>query len=370
MPRTLMVFSDGTGQIGVQEADPVAGQTHFTTETNIYRMYVAGQLADISTIEQLCFYDPGLGSNEFGGVTRLLAKATGWGISRNIADCYQFILANYQPGDRLAFFGFSRGAYTVRSLGGVLSNCGIAATDAGGRSLQTGDDAKRRHRDVAEAAVAAYQTSDDFDRETKSQAFRNTHGSVEEVPFLIGVFDTVRALGLPGILDIANVWNHKFHDDTLNPRTAFGLQALAVDENRKIFAPVTWDESGKPDGQVIEQVWFPGVHSDIGGGYLERGLADIALKWMVERCREPDIGLKFHEETLALNPSITGVQHDERAGWKRFRWRKGERGAFVRNNRIDDSRLTDDIERRFDEVMLGYRPNALSRHPRVRNYYD
>ncbi|MBN9241932.1 MAG: DUF2235 domain-containing protein [Mesorhizobium sp.] len=263
-----LIFSDGTGQRGVRNDAGVRN-------TNVFQMFAAAE----GKIYLDAFYDPGLGApeegeNDWGRTLRnLWSKATGWGISANIADCYEALMLRWKPGVKIGLFGFSRGAYTVRCLGGVLATCGIAMTD-GGISVPTDKEGEgaRRRRAIAEAAVSAYKIRSDGERKAAGQAFARKYGAAPAMPDVIGVFDTVKALGLPGVMDLVNPWRHQFHDNELSTRVPVGLQALSIDEDRKAFLPVPWadmDAEGRAAGQVIEQVWFPGVHSDVGGGYQD-----------------------------------------------------------------------------------------------------
>jgi hypothetical protein len=143
----------------------------------------------------------------------------------------------------------------------------------------------------------------------------------------IRVWDTVRALGIPGSSGLV-LWRHAFHNATLNARVPYARQALSIDENRQIFAPEIWDESEEsPDAKArgrIKQIWFPGVHSDIGGGYPETGLSDLALEWMIKEAMAVEHPLVVDMTKLKLKPSHEGIQHDERTGWGRT-WTEGTR---------------------------------------------
>src|SRR5690606_11862924 len=130
----------------------------------------------------------------------------------------------------------------------------------------------------------------------------------------------VRALGLPGVMNLVNPWRHEFHDTELSVRVPVGLHALSIDENRRAFPPVLWDDldaEGRAAGQVIEQAWFPGVHSDIGGGYHDdRRLADLSLRWMLGRLR--DVARLHIPLTVAGDDLLLGAAHDERTGFGVF----------------------------------------------------
>lgn len=359
-----LIFSDGTGQRGVREDASVRN-------TNIFQMFAASE----GKIYLDAFYDPGLGAPDEGAnswsrsARNLWAKATGWGISANIADCYEALMLKWAPGRKIGLFGFSRGAYTVRCVGGVLSTCGIATTDMGVpiSKAGTGEGARRR-RAIAEEAVAAYKIRNPSDRKATGRRFADKYQAPPAMPDVIGVFDTVKSLGLPGIANLVNPWKHEFHDNELSVRVPVGLHALSVDENRKAFLPVLWadvDAEGRVAGQVIEQAWFPGVHSDIGGGYDDDWrLADLTLDWMLDRLR--NVAHLHIPLTVSNRGNVLGDRHDERSGFGRL-WLPAER--TVRGEAVDRDMLCADIELRFGDYVPPYRPRPLSRHPRVAQFY-
>lgn len=211
MPKNIVVFSDGTGQLG--------GLRPEQRLSNIYKLYRACRvdpLNEIDPAEQVCFYDPGLGTDEDAGgaiswvrwVRKLLGSAIGRGISNNIADCYEFIVNHWQPGDRIWLFGFSRGAYTARCVANVISLCGVPTTEADGSPLRR---FRANTRNIANEAVqrvyehgAGHALADfEAERDELARRFRARYGSgSNEVPnadpYFIGVFDTVAALGAKG----------------------------------------------------------------------------------------------------------------------------------------------------------------------------
>jgi uncharacterized protein (DUF2235 family) len=390
MARAVCIFSDGTGQAG--GANPVDW-------TSVYRLFV--NTRDIDPARQICFYDPGIGSDpdqgeEAGLVTGLgqwLAKALGAGITRNIVDGYAALLVTWQPGDRIFLFGFSRGAYTVRSVAGVLGLCGIPPGLPKVSRWQDVHEAVRQPgiRAIAEEAVReVYMIYDDrAHRLAKADAFRSAHRTHPLAPFFVGVWDTVRALGWQ-VTDIANFGRHRFHDAILNPAIDHGRQVLSVDENRKVFAPELWDERSAPAGQ-IRQIWMAGVHADIGGGYgLKRGLTDLAMKWMVDEAvaardrvvhasRSPGFaGLRVDPELLnELNLDPLAGQHDERGTFAGKLWWPGTREAYVAAPELaGTARTADGLPPRFaaeavpiDGRMEPYRPEALRLHPLHGHHY-
>jgi len=220
MAKNIIIFSDGTGQAG--------GINFDEARTNVYKLYRpcrVGPDTPINPAEQVAFYDPGLGSAADGSqfkigrmrwIYNLLSMATGLGITNNIIDCYAAIIRLYENGDRIFLIGFSRGAYTVRSLGGVIAYCGIPRHLPDGTPLQLdlkGSRALAEHavKDVYQfcssyerAKIGSYLTFMMRTRDAIAAKFRSEHGSsvikdgaeqANVFPYFIGVFDTVAALG-------------------------------------------------------------------------------------------------------------------------------------------------------------------------------
>lgn len=210
MAKTILIFSDGTGQIGGVHPDQRL--------SNIYKMYRAmrpGSDSPISPTEQVAFYDPGLGAGETDGLTfrrvrNILSAAVGTGIDQNVIDCYGAIISHYQPGDKICLFGFSRGAYTVRALANVLNLCGVPTNGVGGGPVPRYG--PKLHKIATDAVKYVYNhgagaTRNKYEsqREEKAKRFREKYGSVGNgadgegqgnvQPVFIGVFDTVAALG-------------------------------------------------------------------------------------------------------------------------------------------------------------------------------
>jgi uncharacterized protein (DUF2235 family) len=372
MARNIVILSDGTGQ-GASMPDKL---------TNVCKLWHATR--DASADRQVAFYDAGLGASDGRSWWRwghdLLSKATGLGISRNIKDCYGALIKEYTPGDHVFLFGFSRGAYTVRSLGGVLSLCGIPTRDASGKDPRTNQAARDALVEEAVETVYKHYGNDEQTKEQRralGKAFRDKYASVFDadpfVPFFIGVWDTVRALGIPGSSGLIG-WRHAFHDATLNRKVRWARQALAIDENRKVFAPEIWNEreetaQDKARGR-IKQVWFAGAHSDIGGGYPETELADLTLDWMIKEATAINPPLIVDASKLTLRPSHKGQQHDERTGWGHL-WVQGTRESWA-----PDILKETEIGSRFGEATVPhmdgerpYRPHALRQHKAYKNRY-
>ena len=247
--------------------------------------------------EQLCYYDPGVGTGGRDYERKWLRKkkdqAAGSGLQENINDAYKFLMRRYEEGDKIYLFGFSRGAFTVRSLAGMLHKCGLLRT--------------RLDNMVPYAAKMYNKAGND----EIAERFKNTFSIPCPVHF-IGVWDTVKSLFLNA--------GGRFHDASLNDEVAYGFHAVALDEKREGFPPSLWDTR---DG--VEQVWFAGVHADVGGWYDDASLSDIALRWMADKAMEKGLLL----DKTAVN-QITGdplgQAHDSFSGkdlkiWERIRWR-------------------------------------------------
>lgn len=235
---------------------------------------------------QLVYYISGVGAGSYAA-DRMLGGAFGFGISHNVIACYRFLAQNYEPGDEIFLFGFSRGAYTARSLAGMIGYVGLLTEVAL---------VEERLRD----AVHIYQRKNLEEGEfgASVEEFKHDHCHAPDITFL-GVFDTVGALGVPGFR-----WRApKFHDVQLGHAVKCARQALAIDETRLIFAPTLWELAEDPvspddtKDERVKQVWFEGAHSDVGGGYAETGLSDTALLWMVREAHAA--GLVFDVPLLA-----------------------------------------------------------------------
>ena len=269
MAKRLVVCCDGTWN----RPDQLSGGVVSPTNVSKLALGVAGE--DGAGTRQLLYYHHGVGTQRF---ERMRGGALGFGLSRNVRDCYRFLVENYELGDELYFFGFSRGAFTARSTVGLVRNAGILRPEQVSRIKD---------------AYRLYRGRDDDSRPNGIEAriFRRMY-SHEDCPIhFVGVWDTVGSLGIPGLRGrLANrLWG--FHDTALSSRVRFAYHALAIDEQRGPFQPTLWQQQAHAEGQTLEQVWFTGVHSDVGGGYPEPALAEITLSWMARRAQ--GCGLAF-----------------------------------------------------------------------------
>lgn len=294
--KKIAIFCDGTWNTPDERIEGKLCQT------NVVKMANALSATSNDGMPQLLYYNSGIGT-EGNLLSRVYDGATGTGISENILQAYRFLITNYERDDELFFFGFSRGAFTVRSLAGLIRNSGILLPE---------------NKDQIPRAYRLYQSRkpEHQPREVEATLFRKTY-AVEETTKIkfIGVWDTVGALGNPLFLNGIVSKRNGFHDTDLSTKVNFAYQALAIDEKRKNFESTLWHQQKDSGNQVLEQVWFIGVHSDVGGGYLENGLSDVALAWMLEKAQ--NCQLKF--DSIPLNPNAMAVKHESYSGFYRLR---------------------------------------------------
>jgi uncharacterized protein (DUF2235 family) len=228
-------------------------------------------------IQQLVLYVGGVGIGY--KLDRLLGGAFGSGLFNNVKTAYRFLALNYEDGDEIFAFGFSRGAYTARSLVGMIGYVGLLTRES-------------LINNKLPEAVDRYQRKQPKDGNygSSNEEFKHDFCHPGTPTRFLGVFDTVGALGVPGILPK----DHQFHDINLGDSVECARQALAIDEDRMVFAPCLWNAPKRPER--VKQVWFEGAHSDVGGGYPKTGLSDTALLWMVSEASRQ--GLVFDKPLL------------------------------------------------------------------------
>lgn len=288
---------------------------------------------DNPKIPQIAMYDPGVGTINFLGEHRwrwigiVLGLAFGYGIRQNIEDGYEYLMNNFKPGDKVFLFGFSRGAYTARALAGMIHKFGV---------LREGN--KNMIPYVSKMYFKKVKNEDKDNYISLSKGFKEAFSNVCK-PRFIGLWDTVGALG-------KNL-SKSFPDLKLNPDVKCGFQAIAIDERRKLYKVVLWDESDKTDNQTIEQVWFGGVHSEVGGGCNRNkcSLSDIPFAWMMDKAFECGLNLKPGWQDN-LNQEVIPAIHDS----YKFPWvtclllkkRVIPSGAIIHQSIIDRMNKRDD----------------------------
>ncbi|MGB0562013.1 MAG: DUF2235 domain-containing protein [Spirulinaceae cyanobacterium] len=280
--KRLIVCCDGTWQ-----------KLESPYPTNVVKIAQAIQPLDDQGIPQIVFYDQGIGTDD--KLDKLFGGAFGWGIDRNIQDGYQFLSLNYQPGDEVYLFGFSRGAYTVRSLAGLIYNSGLVS---------------RRYIRKTPKAYHLYRELGGRQENSQLVAFREKYS--DRIPItLLGCWDTVGSLGVPDItpwlsFDQRANEKYRFHNTDLCPNVRHAAHAVAIDEQRKVFDATLMEPCNSE--QALNQVWFAGDHGSVGGGSsANRGLSDIALAWMMEQSQKLGLTLDAGNIPTGINcdPTIT-----------------------------------------------------------------
>jgi uncharacterized protein (DUF2235 family) len=298
MAKRLVICCDGTWNSLGQPAP-----------TNVGQLQQLVAPADPDGTEQRVYYHEGVGTGKMWD--RLTGGAFGVGLSANVKDAYRFVAENYEPDDELFFFGFSRGAYTARSTVGLIRNCGVLRPGELGR---------------LEEAYGLYRARDRVTSgpdSPRAREFRAQYAREDRTPIrFVGVWDTVGALGIPlsggRLIHLLNKrW--QFHDMELTSIVQSAFQALAVDEHRKSFSPAVWAPSKAVPGRIREQVWFAGAHSDVGGGYQQPALSNLALRWMADRADQ--CGLVFEKdafEYLAARNELGELHNSLKAFYRWF----------------------------------------------------
>ena len=315
MSKNIVVLSDGTGQEGGKGRD-----------TNVYKLF---RMLEDRTERQIVFYDQGIGTDQH----KVIGSVAGAGFTENILQCYHFIYENYNAGDRIFLLGFSRGAATVRSLANFIHYFGLLpksrpeliqrAYDIYKVGREKRDSGTASHQDLAEQGITDLR--DVITRGTplneKAERFVHEHPNQWASIEFLGVWDTVPALGLPGAVIDTFVnympgWKHRYHDFTLHPSVKNAYHALSIDDDRKWFHPTIWD-SYNEEYQKVEQVWFSGSHTDVGGGFRDPGLSDITLEWMIQKAVAHGIKLFLRSIkywNFCIAPDPTDKFHPPREG--------------------------------------------------------
>ena len=348
--KRLIVCCDGTWQ-----------DLECPYPTNVVKMAQAIEPISKDGISQVVFYDEGIGT---GGSTEVQKKidrvaggAIGKGIDKNIQDGYRFLCLNYSPGDEIYLFGFSRGAYTVRSLAGLMYNSGLLS--------------RPNIRHIPEA-YELYRDRLKPDHPSITE-FRQKYGFTSEkygdrVPItLLACWDTVGSLGIPDLSSFLNLDRkindqYQFHDPKLSPIIQNALHAVAIDEQRSTFDASLMEKSNRTEDQNLIQKWFPGDHGCVGGGSEEQsGLSDGALQWMIDSIKELNLGLDIDTNVIP-----TGVNPNPDAEYKvepksfigKMTKVLGTKVRQVSDN-FDD--LHDSVKKRWLDLE-NYRPDNLKKH--------
>ena len=333
MTKRIIVLSDGTGNAAAK-----------VWRSNVWRVF---ESLDLTGNEQVAYYDDGVGTSAFKPLA-ILGGAFGWGLKRNVLELYQFICRHHGPDTEIFAFGFSRGAFTIRVLLGLVGDQGLVR-------FKSEDELSRRARAAYRAYRAErYRTLHGL--ETVFRAIRDAvvnlrnrirrhapyrredNRQVAAVRF-VGVWDTVAAYGLPidemtiGVSKF--IWPLELPHRTLSPKVTRACHALALDDERTTFHPLLWTEStetSRPQGDVwpieaerLSQVWFAGVHSNVGGGYPDDRLAHVPLYWMMREAAK--CGLKFKAPPLEPDAFARAISSRDKDG-RLYDSRKGLGGYY------------------------------------------
>ena len=389
--KTIVICCDGTAN------DPKQTDNEVAAQTNVYRLYEAltedGQFAGT----QITWYDPGIGTNTstasriadwigriFGKMLgilpdwigefikrlqKALESATGVWIDENIEQGYREIVRNYEPGDRIFIFGFSRGAYTARCIAGMISRCGLLKAE----NIRFSPDAltlfRRRNRDVPPPILKAELIHDP---------------EVVRV-HVLGLWDTVASLGLPlwgWWFRVGAFWRNRDLDSNPAKLCDYVYHALSMDEQRSQFFPTVTTPDPAIARQQIRQIWLRGAHADVGGGYGNRSLAAVGFECMLQIARHHGLKLRRDIDEIGFHPQNglplcaaadpLGKMHDEiksQPAWIIFgswpRWapvpRPGWSDLFQRGSVSIFGAPHDLVYRRAEQAALLWRQRLPAR---------
>ncbi|NNE90498.1 MAG: DUF2235 domain-containing protein [Verrucomicrobiales bacterium] len=341
MKKRLIVCSDGTWQ-NLEAPYP----------TNVVKTTIAISPEDNAGVPQMVFYDEGVGGNSSRfKFLKYPAGAFGWGIDLNIQECYRFLSANYEPGDEIYLFGFSRGAYTVRSLAGLLYVIGLVS---------------RENIRLSSLAYQAYRKSEGEREHERARAFREEHGENLHEPIVnfLGCWDTVKSLGAPDLVPwiyIDQFLNEGtfYHNDRISPIIEYAAHALSIDEKRRFFPVKRMEKHERGDDSQVTEVWFPGDHGGIGGGSRAKApLSDITLDWMFNFIdNNPHLHLKVDRDRLRgdlkirKDPTIP-ASFKPATFWTAF-------GLLKRQPKDEGEAFHTAVNARWCSEALNYRPENL-----------
>ena len=362
MSKNIVLCSDGTGNMDIKNRG-----------SNVFKLYEAvdihgHKLPPQDKKPQIAFYDDGLGT-KFGHW--ILGQAFGRGFAENVRRLYTMLAHVYSPGDSIFLFGFSRGAYTVRTLSGMIQHCVVID----GRGFKNREDLETS----VEALWEEYRAQVWPEKWRKQEDVLKTIGKIDDLseeakPFMlyrnvpiefIGVWDTVGAIGIPfrEITKKSSLFRKRFYWFE-NQKPGDGVkkarQALSIDDERKSFHPELWDEKGAAEGK-IKQVWFAGSHSNVGGGYPKQGMSLVALEWMMAEAELA--GLRFIQEDrkyVNAHQDVHDKLYDPREGlWAMYRWSPRNIERLCRESNCLPPKMHISVFERMDFGTGGYAPGNI-----------
>lgn len=324
MAKNIIICSDGTGNKGGYGAD-----------TNVYKLFNAVDIHDPNQ-PQITFYSDGVGTGNNKYISALTG-AFGVGFENNVIELYEFLARTYEIGDQIYLFGFSRGAATVRAFAGLIEACGLLDIDkCGAVGARNREQIISGMLDEARSAYRKHKGERNPDVQTAADKFKACQAVQDDIHApggdlkikFIGVWDTVSALGVPqdwswtvnwffwGLDTVLNKLSpHGYYNYQLNSNVEYVYHAIAIDDERKTFHPKVWTETRSDRPVNIEQVWFAGVHSNVGGGYPKPGVSIVTLDWMMRRARH--LGIKFKnnvENEVRSNANVYDKLYNSRDG--------------------------------------------------------
>jgi uncharacterized protein (DUF2235 family) len=375
--KNIAICADGTGNTTIKGRG-----------TNVFKIYEsvdqAGHRLDPLLMPQVALYHDGVGTESVRWFA-LLTGATGWGLSRNIKQLYAELARVYAPGDKIFLFGFSRGAFTVRTLAGLIHACGIldlsryTTNDAFNQAVR---DAYNEYRQLYNSWLTAlFHETKKLTAERVADLRRRFSVHIPEfddpaggrlIPFM-GVWDTVDAVGLPvAAAEFINriIYAFKFPDRMLNLSIGHACHALALDEERESFAPVLWNELKTEQPERIEQVWFAGVHSNVGGGYPRQGMSLVALEWIMIKAEQHGLRFAPAERLMSrYHADVDDKMYDSRAGIGVFyRWQPRDVRRLCDANGVTP-KVHRSVFERIARNTEGYAPGSLPADAEVISLY-
>ncbi|KAJ4377882.1 hypothetical protein N0V83_000712 [Neocucurbitaria cava] len=334
MFKRLIVACDGTWN----NSDDGMKNGNLSIPSNITRISRAIKAVSQDGVPQIVNYHQGLGT-EGGPLSRFIGGATGKGLSEDVREAYSFLANNYHPGDEIFLLGFSRGAFTARSIGGLIGEIGLL-TKKGLNTLpevyediqnRRNPDYRPKHDDVP------FPRKPSADDPRYAQELERRGLTRLDIPIkAIGVWDTVGSLGIPRIgfltragLQMRQSKSTSFYDTKLANCIENAFHALALDESRTSFAPAVWEKS-EGNRTTLRQVWFPGAHTNVGGGYDDQQLANITLAWMMSQL-EPFLDMRddFLFEQDELNDKYYKKEEGRVRPWSFGKIYSELKGAFA-----------------------------------------
>lgn len=359
MPK-IVLCSDGTGNTANKNRG-----------TNVFKLYEA---VDTTAGDQYAWYDDGVGTERFE-LLKALGGAFGLGLARNVRELYMAFCRAYDPDGETNdtyLFGFSRGAFTVRTLAGFILKFGVVDTHgiSDAELRKRVKKAYRLYRDFAGLPPKSERKEKDTQRWQKAEdaanAFckQNCLQTPEPIRIrFIGVWDTVDAVGSPwdSFTDLLNVFFHfKFSDRTLSDRVDVGRHAIAIDDERGTFEPVLWNEAGETTDR-IRQVWFAGVHSNVGGGYPKQGMSLVTLDWMMGEAETAGLGfIPGARESYRATQNVHDKCYDSRSGLaKYYRYEPRDLKKLCEHAGIGTVRIHESAFHRLAVATDGYAPSGV-----------